>query len=300
MYSAKALTSDDRCRRKAILDKSWERKSIHPTSILHRGIEAGLQSDVIDPGQFASDTVMQLCVSRPIETDSFDLIGIAEHTAALACFICWTVRGDNPAWEHPEDVMVGEHTWESSAYLSGTRLRRLIVVDRWPELGDQAILNSWDVQGEAAIYGLPIDLLICVVGQRRDERWHSPWTKGFLHAINNQLRFRKRDGEPFVDSWQKIWREHFKGDRQDWLDALTDDGLLPEMLVVHSVPVPEHADEICKLAEKRLRRIQCCTELPEPQLSNCWNPISPCQFRSCCPYWRLPSESSGFLRLGKI
>jgi hypothetical protein len=172
-----------------------------------------------------------------------------------------------------------------------------MVVDRWPELGDPAILNSWDVQGECAAYGIEMDLLIAVIGQRREERWHSPWTRGVLHPVNQVLRFQKRDGEPFGSTWERIWREHFKGDRQDWLDALTEDGLLPEILLVHQVPVPEHAPEIRELAQKKLQRIQNTVELPEPQLSQCFSPIHPCQFKSCCPYWRLPSEKSGFLRL---
>jgi hypothetical protein len=240
---------------------------------------------------------MSLCVSRPIETESANLIGIAEHISALADFIVWTVRGDNPAWEHPEDVMVGEHSWESSAYLSvgGTRLRRLMVVDRWPEAGDPAILNSWDVAGECSVYGLPMDLLLAVIGNRRDERWHSAWTRGWEHPVNRVLRFQKRDGEPFSATWEHVWRERFTGTREDWLDALTADGILPEILRVHQIPVPEHASEIRKLAEKRLQRIASTLELPDPQLSNCFDLIHPCQFRSCCPYWRMPASHLGFI-----
>ena len=195
--------------------------------------------------------------------------------------------------------MVGEHPWESSAFLSanGTRLRRLLTVDRWPEGGDPEILNSWAVQGESSIYGLPIDLMIAVIGQRRDERWISPWTRGWEHPVSRTLRFQKRDGESFGPTWERVFREHFRGERQDWLDALTDDGVLPEILLVHQVPVPAHAAEIRAFAEKKLQRLALTVELPEPQLSNCFNPVTPCQFRSACPYWRLPNPATGFISL---
>ena len=295
--TSRVLTSSDRCDRREFLERSWERNSLHPSQILRRAIAEGLQSDSDDPGQSAGDHAMSICVSRPIETDSADLIGIAEHIAALADLITWTVRGDSGPWEHPEDVAIGGHLWESSAFLSanGTRLRRLLTVDRWPEGGDPAILNSWAVAGECAAYGLEMDLLLAVVGQRRDERWISPWTRGVEHPVSRTLRFQKRDGEAFGPTWERVFREHFRGERQDWLDALTEDGVLTEILLVHQVPVPAHAAEIRALAEKKLQRLALTVELPDPQLSNCFNPVSPCQFRSACPYWRLPSAANGFI-----
>ena len=288
MNSAKILHSSDLCLRREWLERDWERLSLHPTQILHRAIEHGLMSAEDDPGQAAGDYALTLCVNRPIETDSSDLIGIAEHVASLADMIVWTVRADNPPWERMSD----KDGWTSGAFKNGSRLRRLITVDRWPEEGDLSILHSWAVQGECAIYEMEMDLLIAVIGSRRDEKWHSAWTRGWEHPISRELRFQKRDGEPFGSNWDRVWRERFTGTREDWWEGLNSDYLLPEMLLVQRVEVSPCASDIRELANR-----QFSSELPPPQLSMCFDRLHPCPFQSCCPYFRLPSEELGFLKL---
>ena len=297
MNSASKLRRSDLCARREFLERSWERSALHPTQILHRALEHGLESEESDPGQVAGDYAMTLCVNRPIETDSPDLLGIAEHVAALADMIIYAVRADNPLWVHPENAQVEDKVWESGAYLNGIRLRKLITVDRWPEGGDLSILHSWAVQGECAVYGMEMDLLIAVVGTRRDEKWHSAWTRGWEHPVSRELRFQKRDGEPFGPTWERVWRERFQGTREDWWEGMNQDYLLPELLLVHRVEIPAAHKQIRELAARRLDIAYQTTSLPDPHLSQCDNVREPCQFRSTCPYFRLPSEENGFFRL---
>jgi hypothetical protein len=297
VLSASLLNADDRCRRLSIFGQRWERNALHPSSILHRAIRHGLESPAEDAGVAASDCAMQLCLDRPIDTEESDLLGLATHIASLADMLAWTVRTDGP-WEHPEDVKVGNETWESSAYLnaSGTALRQFRTVDRWDESRRIALEHSWQISGECSAYRLPMTLLIAVIGQRREARWHSPWTKGYQHPVSFGLRFRKRDGEEFGPTWDRTWRDKYDGTREEWLGSLTEDGLLPEVLLVHEIPVPAHAERIRELAERKLARVRETRELPDPQLASC-DGISPCQFRTECPNWRMPSERGGFLRL---
>jgi len=294
--SANKLRSLDFCARREFLERSWERAALHPTQILHRALEHGLESEESDPGQAAGDHAMTLCVNRPIETDSPDLLSIAEHVAALADMIIYAVRADNPPWVHPENAQVEDKVWKSGAFLNGNRLRKLITVDRWPEEGNLSILHSWAVQGECSIYGMEMDLLIAVVGSRRDKKWHSAWTRGWEHPVSRELRFQKRDGEPFGPTWERVWRERFQGTREDWWEGLNQDYLLPEMLLVHQIPVSAHSKSYQALAKRRLCSIDQQHSLPDPHLSQCDNAQSPCQFRSTCPYFRLPDEENGFIR----
>jgi len=291
--SAKLLRNDDNCSRLAILNQSWERHTITPIDLLRRAVDFGLESDADDPGLAAGDEHFRLCATRGIETDSPDLIGIADHGSALANFLVWIIRTEGP-WDHPEDVQIGKEWWESSAYLSGNKLRQVWITDRWDQKRQIEAEHSWFVQGECAAYQLPMDLLVCLIGQRRDNRWHSPLTQGWLHPVNQDLRFQKRNGEGFDGNWQRIWRENFKGCREDWLASLTEDGVLAELVQVHRVDVSPHYREIRSLAEANLVRLRSKT-VPPPQLSQCDRP--PCQFRCVCPYFQLPSEESGFVRL---
>jgi hypothetical protein len=300
--SAKLLNDDDFCRRLPILGQSWERESLSPMQLLSRGIEAGLISESDDPGQAAGDRVMSLAVSRPIETAQSDLLGLAEHTAALADIIVWLLCPDGP-WVHPPDETLSpiSSAWKPESYLGpdGT-LRRVVLCDRWSE--DRAIAESFDWRTlEAAIYDMPMTLVVVVLGASRDGRRHGPLSKGYLHPVAQDLRFRKRDGGDWGSTWNPVFREDFKGEREEWLESMTEDGVLEDHLILHQVEVPRTRDTILELCVSKLDRIAALSQadtvaLPEPQLGQCFDPIRQCPFRSCCPYFRMPSEANGFIR----
>jgi len=292
------LNNDDFCRRLPILGRSWERESLSPMQLLSRGIEAGLTSESDDPGQDAGDRVMSLAVSRPIETAQSDLLGLAEHTAALADMIVWLLRTGSP-WQRPAPVRLGNHLWEPDSFLGpdGT-LRRVVLCDRWSE--DRATAESFDWRTlEAAIYDMPMTLVVVVLGASRDGRRHGPLSKGYLHPVSQDLRFRKRDGGDFCSTWNTCYREDFKGDREEWLEAMTEDGVLEETVLLHPVEPEESTlrEVLVLLAAEKLSRVRSTSALPEPQFQQCFDPIRQCPFRSCCPYFRMPSETNGFLRV---
>jgi hypothetical protein len=293
--TVQALNEDDHCRREAILGQSWERASLTPTQLLYRGIESGLTSDAKDPGQHAGDRVMGMAVSRPIETPQEDLLGLAEHTAALADMIVWLLRTEG-AWQRPAPVQVGDHLWEPDCFMGPNQsLRRVVLVDRWTD--DRAIAESFDWRTmEAAIYGMPMTLVVVVLGASRDGRRHGPLAKGWLHPVSQQLRFRKRDGAGFDGDWKPIFRENFKGDREEWLEQLTEDMVLGDHLVLFEASVPDRT-MVVELANSKLTRLRGTAVLPDPQLSQCFDPIHRCQFSSCCPYFRMPSDDNGFIPL---
>jgi hypothetical protein len=293
MSTASLLTSHERCQRREYFERMWERRTLHPTEILRRAIDAGLTHTGPDPAAFAKDEVLRLCVDRGIETESGDLLSIADHTSFLAEMLVWIVRGEGKPWERPDPI--GE--WNPGCYLSAEEdsLRYLWLTDRWDDARVEVAENSWAIQGECATYSLPMTLIVAVIGQRRDEKWHSPFSTGFQHPVNNMLRFRKRDGEGFGGNWEKVWRERFDGSREDWFNALAADGVLEDHLIIHQVWPSPHQEQIRELVKGKLSTLP--QSLPLPQLTQCHLPNSPCPFRQCCPNWLEPSEQMGFLKL---
>ena len=128
-----------------------------------------LVDDSDDPGQAAGDHALTLCVNRltRLRLTPRTLIGIAEHVAESRGHD----RVDREGWiiRLGRGWVTGDG-WTSGAFKNGSRLRQLITVDRWPEEGDLSILHAWAVQGECAIYEMEMDLLIAVIGIRRDEK----------------------------------------------------------------------------------------------------------------------------------
>lgn len=289
MNSAPLLNADDSCQRSAILSLSWERNLLNPMAALYRSVEAGLESAEPDPGLAAGDHLMTLAVNRGLDTPQKDLLGHAEHLAALADMTTWLLRTGEP-WQRVSDL----DGWRGSAFTDGARLKRVVLVDHWSE--ERLVAESHDWRSlETAIYGLPMTLLVIVLGAQREGRRYGPLSRAWLHPVNQGVRFRKRDGSGFDGNWEPIFREKFHGAREDWLNAMTEDGVLADCVLTEEIPIPEHAQEIRDLARRKLDRIAMTEALPKPQLSACDDPISPCAYRSCCPYWRMPSPELGFL-----
>jgi hypothetical protein len=65
---------------------------------------------------------------------------------------------------------------------------------------------------------------------------------------------------------------------------MLDDGVLPEVLFVRNVPVPERSvsKNIRELAKRQMEKLERMARPPDKQLATCWDLISPCPFRVCC------------------
>ena len=293
MTSPDTLSSDDFCSRQVYFLERWQAPARTPKSILVAAVEHGLTSESEDA---ASDEAMRLCTDGAIDTAETDLLGLAEHIAGLADILAWIVRGEHGPWTRPESIAVGTRMWHSGAFLnqSGRGLRKLVLVDRWDAWRETELRNAWSVQGECAAYDVPMSVIVCAIGSMRKGRWTSPFTSGWRHPVGKMLRFQKRDGEAFSASWDRVHREHDKATREEWLDAMTEDGALEESISVVSVDVPERAEAIAALAERKLVRITTATNPPDPQPSRCFDRMRPCPFRSECPQGHEPNEVRGF------
>ena len=294
--TAKILADDDRCRRAAYYFERWQVPALTPSEALYSAVEAGLtDSTGKDPGDAASDALMEIATSRGIDSNQEDLLGQAEHLAGIASFVVYLLRTGGP-WKRPEPIKVGNHVWEPAAFLNASQsgLRRVVLCSRWDAYRQVEAEHDWRTL-EGAIYGCAMDLLVVVLGPERNGRRHGPLCKGWTHPVAKTLRFRKRDGTGFDGAWEPVFREQSKFSREEWLDGLVEDGLLPECVLIHSAQVTLPAETIRSLAEKRLSAIKGYVVAPDPQLSRCFDRVHPCPFRSCCPRGLEPSEELGFL-----
>ena len=299
MNTPTILSSDDFCHRQAYYLQRYEPLALSPKEILWRAIEHGLTSTEEDYARSASDCAMELCTSKTIDTNETDLLGLAEHISSLAEMVVWTGRTGGP-WERPDPQgMADGLTWHSGAYLSqnGTKLRHLVCVDRWDGMREMELRTSWQIAGECVAYQVPMDVIVLVIGSMRNGRWASPFTTAYRHPVAKTLRFQKRSGEDFGGAWTKVWREKDEATRDEWLDAMTEDGVLAECVHALAVDVPEWPTDI--LSVEKMKRIAAQNEAPEPQPSRCFDRMRPCPFRGCCPQGKTPEEV-GFNKLSGI
>lgn len=287
MNTSTILSSDDFCRRKAYFDLRWEYPSLTPKDILNRAISHGLVTDAKDYAKAASDYAMQVATECTIDTPETDLLSLAEHIAALAEVIVWTVRIGDPFVPAPS-----KRDWDSGVYLSEREdcLRSVKCVDRFDGMTEMSLRTAWEGQGESSIYGVPMDVVVVEIGALRQGRWTNPWTSAWRHPVAKTLRFRKRDGESFGANWERVFREHDRATCEEWTDAMTDDGVLAESIHILHIEVPDRSEEYVRLSHDKIKRIAATVEVPEIQLSRCFDRMHPCPYRACCPNGKDPGE----------
>lgn len=297
--TANLLSSDDYCRRRAFYEQRWRPPVLRPREILTRSIEHGLMASG-DAGEEAEAESFRLATEIGLDTAETDLLGLAEHISALANFLAWLLRGSQAVYKRPDPVSLPDGSpWGSGAFLDASErgLRRVALVDRFDAWAQTALENSWAVMGETSAYGVGMSIVVVEIGQLRKGRWSNPFTTAYRHPVSKTLRFRKRDGDDFGSTWEKVWRERDKASREEWLDAMTEDGVLAESITVHQVEVSPRSEDIRALSERQLLRVANTVQCPDPQLSQCFERIHPCPFRVCCPRGEEPSESMGFVSI---
>lgn len=290
MNSSSLLNDLEACPKRASLSLRLEREALSFHQLLSRGVDFGLAAEVDDPGIAASDEVYRLATARPIETETHDLLGLVEHCASLAEIVTWVLRTGS-AWKHPQIL---DH-WVPTCWVGPSGLRRIVLCERWDERRALQEMRSWSTL-EGALYGLPATIIAIVLGSMREGRRHGPLTKGWLHPQSRELRFRKRDGGGFEGNWEPVFRERYDGSRDEWLHAMTEDGVTEETIILHP-PVEFDAEEAQNIRDLVQRKMAQIGVSDERNLSACFNAIRPCPFRHPCAYFREPEQGKGFVRI---
>lgn len=293
MNTAELLTAFEMCPRLAYWSRYWERIKLDGNEMLQRAIRAGVLSERADFGEAAGEECYSFGVEPGLHSDHYDLHAEVIHLACIADIVSTAIRKvGEPSWKIPEDLPL----WKPSCYLSpdGLHLRRIVLVSSWNDNRHYSECRSWQSLGAVCAYGLPMQMVIVVLGQNRSGKRHSPWTKGLRHPVNKKLRFRKKNdvSEGFKSTWLPVWREDFDDiSTHDWLQAMLDDGVLQDVCFPVDIPVPEKAarQRILDMAARKLEKIQNLDSLPDPQLTGCDWPV-PCLFRTPCHAGREPQK----------
>lgn len=301
--NAGLLTDSETCPRKAHYSQNWQAKRLISSRMTHESVLHGLTTTEGDPGEAAGGYLMGLAEDRGLDTTLHEAFPTIVHHAALADVLVTALRQPGEqAWATP----ISTPNWLSSCLMSpdGRYLRRVIGVSHWTDEREESEKRSWYTMGEIAAYELPMQLAVLVIGQQKNGKRHSPWTKGFLHPKNHQLRFRRKQrvkSETFSEGWDSVLREdHAEIERETWLNAMLKDDVLPEVCFSINIPVPSSPilQSIREMVERKSERIAATKELPERNLSSCDWPV-PCAFKRAC--WgateREPSEKNGFVRI---
>lgn len=308
METAKLLTAFEHCPRKAFWARDWDYGKISLTDLLQIGIREGVTSHRSDFNEAAGESVIGTAAERQIISDQHNIYDQCFHYASIADIVSSAIRkpSDKP-WliAEPQSLPNGQ-TWHSGAYVSsdGRFLRRVALSSNWSDDKHYSFARSWYSLAEVCVFGLPMQQATIILGQERGGKRHGYWSHGLRHPVSKQLRFRKKGDKatPFKASWTEIWREDFDEiSTGEWLSAMLNDGVLPDVCFSVEIPVPEKSamQRIVDLAAYRLDEIYSANTLPPQQLSTCDWPTA-CNHRNHCHKNDPPSGRYGFVRVDQV
>lgn len=301
-----SLSYFETCQRKGYWGQFWEAQRLSGKEMAVRAIrEAVIAPEAQEApfGEVAGSAVLQLAEDRGLAVEGRTVYAEVIHYAALSDILVSAIRKpkDRP-WIAPPE-------FPPDCFLSsdGNYLRRIVLVSHWTDSRKESEARSWKSLGLMAEHNLPMQLAVLVIGQNRAGKRRGPWTQGYLHPSNHQLRFRRRkggfrsEGNRFKETWEQIYREdHAEISRETWLQSMLTDDVLPEVCFSIELPVlePPHRQRILQMAEHKLDALHSLKEKPDAQLSTCDWPVA-CQFKKCCHVEpeREPSEKLGFVRI---
>lgn len=301
--TAYLITSDEECTRKGHLIQRWEKNKIPAARALDLGIRAGLTYDGQDFGEEAGSVVYELGATRGLDSEQYDVHSEVVHVASLADIVSVAARkaGDKP-WKSPDPL----EEWNPSCFISpdGLHLRRVVCVPNWSDERHDAICRSWATLGPIAFYDLPMQIAVCITGNRRDGRYHSFWSHALQHPQNKKLRFRKKNdiAAGFKSSWLECWRpDHDEISTREWLDAMIGDDVLRDVFFKVDMPRMEEVsrERVMDVAKRKIERIRNTKTLPDEQYAGCSFPVR-CQFLGCCNRGEVPNGRYGFIPVDKL
>lgn len=276
------LSAFESCTRAGFWSQSWRKHRMTPIQMLHEAVNSALTEDHPDPGENAHDHYVALASERGLElSDSLNVYRTAMNHAAIADLVVTAVKS---RWQ----ILPPIGGWVPACLRGANYLRRFLAVSHWNEDRELFERQSWYCLGEVAHYRIPMQLVVANIGHMSGGRRVGYWSKALLHPQRSHLRFKRKSRgtiEGFKESWSPVYREdNDRISRDQWLQSMLEDDVLQESLFVVNIPVPEEAEcrRIEELAKRQLNRVQQIRELPDRQLSTCFDPIRPCPFRVCC------------------
>jgi hypothetical protein len=302
------LTQTEICERSAFWALDWQRAKITFQELLGLGVREGVTTSRVDHGEAAGEFVIGIASQREILTKELNVYDLCVHNASIADIVsCAIRRPQEPPWTVPAPhTLPNGMEWQGSAFLApgGASLRRIVLVSHWDEDRHYSFARSWETIGNVALYQLPMQLAICILGQARGGKRYGYFSRGYRHPINRGLRFRKRTDatSKFKSSWEQIFREDFDEiPTADWLSAMHQDGVLADSCFSVTVDVPnaEARKHVLELASRKLDKIMSLKTVPDEQFTSCSWPVR-CQYISPCHSGQSPNGKFGFVPVDQL
>jgi hypothetical protein len=293
---AASLTDFQACKRRFILNSEWRLARWRPKLLfdvlLRRGILQLTKQVEVEKVAADAKAVFLERATNP----GLDIIGRDPYQASkgwvslLESVLHGISRTVLPVLHDPPVAkLTSTIDWRFLSWAddSGT-LHRWVTVESWDEDAISRELHSWRTFGDLVMSGCPMVLHAIVLGQNRNGRFLSPWTRTYVHPAMPALRWRWT--KPEDTSWKPVQLlDQNRLDVSEWIDQAWSQGAIQPLLQDQQVELP--AESVCRDTKYQMsREASDMAKLIEERTSYLAEPMSrgscdiyvPCSFQPVC------------------
>jgi hypothetical protein len=293
---AASLIDFQTCRRRFILNSSWRLARWRPKLLfdvlLRRGILQLTQQSEVEKVAAEAKAVFLERAADP----GLDIIGRDPYqaskgwTSLLESVLHGLSRTVLPVLHDPEPVrLTSDIDWRFLSWAddAGT-LHRWVTVESWDDDTVSRELHSWRTFGDLVMSGCPMVLHAIVLGQNRNGRFLSPWTRTYVHPAIPAFKWRWI--KPEDTAWKPLQLlDQHRLDVSEWIDAAWSQGAIQPLLQDQQVELP--SDSVCR--DTRYQIIREASDmfrlikedrpyLTEPMSRGSCDTYSPCHYQPVC------------------
>jgi len=293
---AASLTDKQTCIRRFLLNSEWRLARWRPKLLfdvlLRRGIlELTKQKDVAIVAADAKAVFLQRAADPGLDIIGKDPYQASKGwTSLLESVLHGVAKTVLPVLHDPDPArLTSEIDWKFLSWAddSGT-LHRWVTVESWDDDTISRELHSWRTFGDLVMSGCPLVLHAIVLGQNRNARFLSPWTRAYVHPSIPNVHWKWV--KPEDTTWKPVQLlDQNKLDVDEWIDEAWKQGAIQPLLQDQQVELPpenvvrdtkyqliREASDMMRLIEERRPYIA------EPMSRGACDLYVPCVFQNVC------------------
>jgi len=294
---ASSIQDYQSCKRKFILSSAWRlsrfrAKSLHDTLLRRAIFQLSHGKDVAQVSADAKASFLEKAADPGL-----DLIGKDPYQAAkgwislLDSVLHGLARTELPVLHDPPPTrLTSSMEWRFLSWADDSgQLHRFLTVDA---LDDDALsreMHSWRTFGDLVMGQVPLILHVIILGQFRNSRHASPWTRAYRHPSMSSLRWQFV--KPEDTSWKPLYlADQHQVDAEEWVEMGWSQGAIQPLIQSLLVEQPDESvrrDTLSQIVMEASRmrdlvnqdwsgqpmsRGQCDLFVPCPMQSICYSP----------------------------
>lgn len=241
ILDAYQLTTYQSCRRRWILERSylpakWRVHSLFDNVLRRSMFRLSRNRPIQHVLSEAAAEFMSAAADPGLDAYGIDTYTLArDHVGMLGTVLTALSQASIPVFHEPEPIALTDRvSWKPLAWADDSgQLHRLVTVSSWGQAEGTRQAHGWFVSGDMAALGVPMTLHAIVIGDVREGRRVSPWTRAWKCKTAPNIPYRFKKSKNSDAEWTPYYAADFPVVGKfytQWVERMHKEGIVEEVI----------------------------------------------------------------------